>query len=54
MGGGGEAALEGFVEGAGFGVEEGGGLGEAVEEEDAEGVRGRGGGGGHGAEGAEE
>lgn len=49
----GELAEEGFVEGAGFGVEEGGGLGVAVEEEDAEGGWGGGGGGsgGHGAEG---
>ena len=32
---------EGFGEGAGFGVEEGGGLGEAVEHEDFEGWRDR-------------
>ena len=31
---------EGFGEGAGFGVEEGGGLGEAVEHEDLEGWKG--------------
>lgn len=34
---GGEGFREGFGEGAGFGVEEGGGLGEAVEHEDSEG-----------------
>ena len=33
---------EGFGEGAGFGAEEGGGLGEAVEHEDFEGGGGRG------------
>lgn len=41
------------MEGAGFGVEEGGGLGVAVEEEDAERSGGGGGGGGHGPEGTE-
>lgn len=47
VGGGGKGAEEGFVKGAGFGVEEGGGLSVAVEEEDAEGGRGGLGGGGH-------
>lgn len=36
----GEGFLEGFVESAGFGGEEGAGLGVAVEEEDAEGCGG--------------
>lgn len=48
---GGEGFGKGFVQGAGFGVEEGGVLGVAVEEEDAEGYLLRGGGngvGGHG------
>ncbi len=47
--GGGEGTEQVFVEGAGFGVEERGGLREAVEHEDAEGGggwRGDGGGGG--------